>query len=71
MVLSFFLYHFFVQKKYPLKNLIFVHLNHNVRKESFDEAKQIKKRFSGCNIEYVLRETSLNNKENELRNRRY
>ncbi len=58
MVLSFFLYHFFLQKKYPLQNLIFVHLNHNIRKESLSEAKKIQKRFSGCTLEYVIREKS-------------
>ncbi len=71
MVLSFFLYHFFLQKKYPLQNLIFVHLNHNIRKESLSEAKNIKKRFSGCTLEYVIREKSWKQKEHDLRNRRY
>lgn len=71
MVLSFFLYHFFLQKKYPLKNLIFVHLNHNIRKDSFDEAKKIQKWFSACNLEYLIRENISRKKENDLRNRRY
>jgi tRNA(Ile)-lysidine synthetase-like protein len=71
MVLSFFLYHFFIQKGYPLKNLIFVHLNHKVRKESTDEAKNIQKWFSGCNLEYFIRENISSKKENDLRNRRY
>jgi tRNA(Ile)-lysidine synthase TilS/MesJ len=56
MLLSFFLYHFYLQKNYDIQNLIFVHLNHNIRKESFDEAKNIQKWFSACNLEYIIRE---------------
>ncbi len=71
MILSFFLYHFFLQKWYSLQNLIFIHLNHNVRKDSFDEAKKIQKWFSSCNLEYIVREDTSKEKENDLRNRRY
>ena len=71
MVLSFFLYHFFIKKGYSIKNLIFVHLNHKVREISFDEAENIKKWFVNCNLEYFVREDISSQKENDLRNRRY
>lgn len=48
-----------------------MHLNHKVRKESTDEAKNIQKWFSGCNLEYFIRENISSKKENDLRNRRY
>lgn len=45
MFLSCVLYSFFLQQKYNLNHIIFIHLNHNVRGESTQELKLIKQRF--------------------------
>jgi len=71
MFLSFELYNFFVQKKYNLKNITFVHLNHNVRSESILELRNIKQRFKWTQILTFTRKKTKKATENDLRKRRY
>ncbi|AHB41857.1 hypothetical protein P148_SR1C00001G1079 [candidate division SR1 bacterium RAAC1_SR1_1] len=71
MFLSCLLYDFFVSQKYNTKNLIFIHLNHGVRTESIEEAKNIKQRFTGTSLEIITRPKTLKATENDLRKRRY
>lgn len=71
MVLAFFLYHYFLENLLSLNNLVFVHLNHNVREVSLSEQKLIEKWFASTNLETSIRPKTANYTENQLRNRRY
>lgn len=71
MFLSVALYNFFLQQKYNLNHLTFIHLNHNVRSESLEESKLIKQRFQGTQLEIITRPKTLKATENDLRKRRY
>lgn len=71
MFLSCSLYNFFINQKYNIKNLIFIHLNHGVRSESIEEAKAIKQRFKWTSLEIITRPKTSKATENDLRKRRY
>ena len=71
MFLSVALYVFFLHQKYNLNNITYIHLNHNVRSESLQEAQNIKQRFQGTTLEILTRPKTLKATENDLRKRRY
>jgi tRNA(Ile)-lysidine synthetase-like protein len=71
MFLCFEIYHFFLSQKYDPKNIVFIHLNHQVREESYNEAKLVAKWFEGVHLELITRPKTPHYTENDLRKRRY
>ena len=72
MLLAVTLYHFFVQEKRDLQNLIFIHCNHRTRLENTQEAEFVQTFLSGCRVELVTRKEGLaKHTEESLRKRRY
>ncbi len=65
------LYHFFIQKKYDIKNLRFIHCNHNTRTGNRDDEKFITSFFKGTQVIISKRTSNKKNSETELRKRRY
>lgn len=77
MFLALLLYHFFVEKSYPLHHLVFVHCNHGIRKESLQEENFVKYFFAGTSLkivrrdEWPVRRKNIKLTEEYLRNWRY
>lgn len=72
MLLAVTLYHFYVQEKRDLQNLIFIHCNHKTRPENTQEAEFVQTVLSGCRVECVTKKTDIaQHTEESLRKRRY
>ena len=65
------MYNFFLEYKYNLQNLYFMHCNHNVRAGNADDQTFITNFFEGTQIIITKRTSSKKWNETELRNRRY
>jgi len=70
MLTSVFMYKYFLENKFNLYNLFFIHCNHKTRVETDDEEKFIRSFFNGLNLE-ICRYTWSDKWENTLRERRY
>ena len=72
-------YNFFIESKYSLQNLFFIHCNHKTRKGNQNDEKFIRAFFGGNQLTIATRTThkklapygATGNTETELRNRRY
>ena len=51
MLTSVLIYKYFLEKKFDLNNLFFVHCNHKTRVETDDEEKFIRSFFDGLNLD--------------------
>lgn len=71
MFLSYILLEFFQKHNFSTKNILFIHLNHKVRKESDQEELFIKSFFEWQNFKIISRKNIEKNTENSLRKRRY
>jgi len=65
------LYKFFVNKKYDLQNLFFIHCNHATRKGNASDETFITTFFEGTQLIITKRVSKKHGTEAELRNRRY
>ena len=70
MLTSVLIYKYFLENKFDLANLLFVHCNHKTRVETDDEEKFIRSFFDGLNLE-VCCYTWCDKWENALREWRY
>lgn len=65
------IYNFYCSNKYNLQNLIFVHFNHKLRKESDQEEQFLKKYFKWAKLVCISKTWVKTSNELTLRNRRY
>ena len=64
-------YNFFLEKKYSLQNLFFIHCNHNTRPGNANDEEFMKTFFEGTQLIIVKRKNSTKNNEAEFRHWRY
>jgi tRNA(Ile)-lysidine synthase TilS/MesJ len=64
-------YIFFVDKKYDLQNLFFIHCNHNIREGNKDDETFIKQYFKNTQLIVTKRTKTTKATEATLRKRRY
>jgi len=65
------MYNFFIEHKFSLQNLFFVHCNHKIRKESKKEEKFVREFFKNTNLFVVEKPKEIKNTESNLRHWRY
>ena len=65
------MYNFFLENKYNLQNLFFIHCNHNTRTGNVSDEKFIKNFFVGTQIYISKKKMSKKSTETELRKWRY
>ena len=70
MLMSILIYKYFLENKFNLDNLFFIHCNHKTRVETDDEEKFIRSFFDGLNLE-ICHYTWSDKWENALREWRY
>ena len=64
-------YNFFLENKYDLQNLFFIHCNHTTRPGNATDEEFIRKFFEGTQLIITKRKSTKKGNEAELRNRRY
>ncbi len=64
-------YNFFLEKKYDLQNLFFIHCNHNTRPGNAHDEEFMRTFFQGTQLIIVKRKNSVKSNEAEFRHWRY